>query len=345
MLSGSETTLAMVGTAERNVSVGARARSRPVLADLGLNRLACALLGLDVVIAAVVVMALPASGLSVQWTSAIPLLAWDAVLLSLWTYLALTTRKRREFLVAETVMALALTLIVSHVLAPAQYVAVSTNRPLIDPLLASADRMLGVNVGTFAAWTATHPVLAVMLRAAYFSLLPQFALVVPLLGMYLKDRERLWEYLFHFHFCAGLTVLALAVFPAACAFQFYGFDSLIDQSRFIAHFNGTRDGAFKVIQFNNLEGLVSMPSFHVAGGLMVVWALRQTRALLAWAVVLNVLLIAATVMTGAHYVVDVVATIAMFAISVVLWQLFGRALVVPREESLPLATRAVSRAS
>ena len=41
------------------------------------------------------------------------------------------------------------------------------------------------------------------------------------------------------------------------------------QERFIAHFNGVRDGTFTTIRFDDLEGLISMPSFHVAGGMMV----------------------------------------------------------------------------
>ena len=34
--------------------------------------------------------------------------------------------------------------------------------------------------------------------------------------------------------------VSLALFPAECAFLFYGFESTIDQTRFIAHFEGLR---------------------------------------------------------------------------------------------------------
>ena len=38
-------------------------------------------------------------------------------------------------------------------------------------------------------------------------------------------------------------------------------------------------------------------------------------------------MIAATVMTGAHYVVDLAGTLAMFGLSLTLWQVYGRPLL------------------
>jgi len=71
---------------------------------------------------------------------------------------------------------------------------------------------------------------------------------------------------------------------------------------------------------NDLEGIITFPSFHVAGGLMVTWAFRRYRRWCAALALLNIWLIAATVMTGAHYVVDVLATFALFPLGVWLWR-------------------------
>jgi len=89
--------------------------------------------------------------------------------------------------------------------------------------------------------------------------------------------ERLWEFAFHFHFCALVTLAASGLFPAECAFTFYGFESLIDQGRFIHHFESLRAGTFQTIRFNDI-GLISFPSFHAAGALMVTWAFRSLPA-------------------------------------------------------------------
>ena len=70
--------------------------------------------------------------------------------------------------------------------------------------------------------------------------------------------------------------------------------------------------------------MISFPSFHVAGALMVTWAFRRRPGWLAVLTALNTALVASTVLTGAHYGVDVVATVALFAVSILLWRRWGR---------------------
>jgi hypothetical protein len=75
-----------------------------------------------------------------------------------------------------------------------------------------------------------------------------------------------------------------------------------------------------------------MPSFHVAGGLMVTWVFRGYRRPFVLLLVLNVLMIASTFMTGAHYFVDVLSTLVMFALSVGVYRVMtnsGRSAVSP----------------
>lgn len=144
-----------------------------------------------------------------------------------------------------------------------------------------------------------------------------------MLGFF-RDREHLWEYIFHFHVCLTVILIGVALLPAACAFTYFGFDSLLDQTRFIDQFAALRAGTFREVRFDNLEGLITFPSFHVAGGLMVTWAFRHRRAWFAAVAVLNALLILSTVLTGAHYGVDVVAAAALFGGSVVLWRTWTR---------------------
>jgi len=199
----------------------------------------------------------------------------------------------------------------------------SLRRPLIDSWLAATDALLGISVPQLVAWTRAHGLIAAWLHTAYFTLVPQFLLTVVVLGFVLRDRARLWEYAFHFHSCALVTLAAFAIVPADSAFTHYGFQSLIDQGRFIDHFQGLRAGTLTAIPFDNMEGLVSFPSFHVAGGLMVTWAFRKNRLLFWPLAVLNASLTAATFMTGAHYATDVVATLLMFAASLWVYRYCG----------------------
>jgi hypothetical protein len=281
--------------------------------------------------------AYPWLGLDVDWRSALPLIVFTACVLVAWAYYAFTPATAFERALAETVLVLGLLVALGVIIPPAQYAAAALGRPLIDPVLASADAALGVDVRDLAAWTRAHPTVSRWLTHAYFSLLWQFALIVPVLGVALRDRRALWEYAFHFHFCSVVTLMCFALFPAACAFSYYGFESTIPQTRFLAHFEGVRAGTLTRLEFGRMEGLVSMPSFHVAGAMMITWVCRRHRWLLVPLLILNVALTLATFMSGAHYVVDTLGTVLMVAASVWLWNRWGASLLDSTSARRPLS--------
>ena len=276
-------------------------------------------LGVQVILLASSLYFYRALGLSVAWDSALAIVFVAAGLALAWAYFAATKSSATEQRIANASLAIALLLLLSAIMTPAQYAAAALNRPLIDSALAKADGWLGVDVSEFARWTRAHAWISASLSWGYFTLLWQFALIVPLLAM-VRDDEALAEYVFHFHACSLVTIATFALFPAASAFQYLGFQSTLPQGRFVAHFNGVRAGQITQLVFGQMEGLVSMPSFHVAGALMVTWATRRHLWLFVPLVAVNTLLCAATFLSGAHYLVDTVAAFGLVALSVWAWR-------------------------
>ncbi len=279
-------------------------------------------LGVQVALLASSLYFYAALGLSVAWDGALSIVLVAAGLVLAWAYFTATKSSAAEQRIANASLAIALLLLLSAVMTPAQYVAAALNRPLIDPVLAKADGWLGIDVSEFARWTRAHPWISASLSWAYFTLLWQFALLIPVLAI-VRDDEALAEYVFHFHFCSLVTIATFALFPAASAFQYLGFQSTLPQTRFVEHFNGVRAGQMTQLVFGQMEGLVSMPSFHVAGALMVTWATRRHLWLCVPLVVVNTLLSAATFLSGAHYLVDTVAAFGLVAVSVWVWRRLG----------------------
>jgi hypothetical protein len=303
--------------------------SAATAAELGLNRLAWCFISLQLTLLAGTSFLYQRFGLSIVWSStAVYAMALSMFTLA-WLCHFLWPGRSKEWVVAEALFVALLLLSLTYIVAPAQYAAVALKRPLIDASLAAADRVLGVHVPALAAWTREHALISRVLTLAYITIGPQLFLPVIVLGLFKQERAHLWEYCFNFHFCLVLTLLALALFPAACAFNFYGFESTLDQARFTTHFMSVRAGSFSEVHFDKMEGLISMPSFHVAAGLMVTWAFRDHRIWRACLVCLNALMIAATFMSGAHYFIDVVATAALFVAGVVIYKLWGARLVGP----------------
>lgn len=229
---------------------------------------------------------------------------------------------RGAWALSEALLATLILIMHTNIASPSQYLAISLGMPLIDSTLAAADQTLGVSVQALNAWTAQMPTLAAVLRVSYYSLIPQFAVALVWLGIIDRDLERLWEYSFHFHFCLFVTAFSLALFPAKCVFTHLGFESLLDQTRFTTQFEGFRSGAMTHIRWNDLEGMISIPSFHVAGGMLVTWAFRHRPIAFSVFLILNLGMLAATVMLGAHYFVDLIATVGLFGLSVYCYSRF-----------------------
>jgi membrane-associated phospholipid phosphatase len=98
-------------------------------------------------------------------------------------------------------------------------------------------------------------------------------------------------------------------------------------TRVLAQIQGFHDGTMTVVRFNELEGLVSVPSFHVAGVLLVTWAFRHRRPVFIALIVLNAGLTLSTVITGVHYAIDVLAAFPLVAASIVAYRWGGHRLL------------------
>jgi hypothetical protein len=318
-----------------------RSGVRPTLTDLGLHRLSALLLGLNVAVFLATLPFYGAFGLTIDWRSFLPSAAAIAFAALGWMAHRATPGRPTEWPIAESFVAFAVIALLFSAVTPAQYLVVALNRPLADPWLARVDAFFGISVPDAVAWTRGHPRLVAILVVSYYSLALQFIAAIVIPGFFFRDRDALWEYAFNFHVCLILTLIGLALFPAMCAFSYYGFESLIDQERFIRHFDALRRGSFSVLQLTELEGLITFPSYHVAGGLMVTWAFRRRRWMFLAFSILNTLMIASTVLLGPHYAVDIVASLIVFAVSVWLYNRWGRQLTQsPRAERVSAVTQA-----
>jgi hypothetical protein len=304
--------------------------ARPTLARFGLNPLGKLFIALHVLALAVGGLFFTVGGLSIDWST-----AWiNGILLAavvvIWLNLFIVPGGPKEWFVAEVLVVTFAMLLLTNVLVPLQYGALALNAPYVDRWLAAGDAWMGVSVPALTAWTWAHPGVSSLMTVVYFTFAPQLLLTLLVLAI-LRERERLWEFAFHFHFCLVLTIGALAIWPSVCPSGFYGFTPTIDMTRVIGQIRGFHDGTMTVVRFDELEGLVSVPSFHVAGALLVTWAFRHRRWVVVPLIVLNAGLVVSTVITGEHYAVDVVAAVPLVAASIAAYRWGGRRLLTADE--------------
>lgn len=319
--------LAAAGASVEVWSAGVRdAAARPALSHVGLNPLGQLLLGLNVIALVTGVAFFSAGRLRIEWST-----VWlSAILLGtivfVWLNLYLVPGRAGESFVAEVLFVTFTMLLLTNVLVPLQYGALALGARYADSWLAAGDAWLGVSVPAVTAWTWAHAAVSRLATITYFTFGPQMLLTMLALAL-LRDRERLWEFAFNFHVCLIVTIAALAIWPAVCPAAFYSFTPTIDMTRVLAQIQGFHDGRMTVVRFDELEGLVSVPSFHVAGAMLVTWAFRSRPRVFIPLSVLNAGLAVSTIISGEHYVIDVVAAVPLVAASAAAYSWSGRRLL------------------
>lgn len=304
--------------------------ARLLPAHLGLNPLGRLLLGLNVIALIAGIALFSTAHLTIEWSTVWLKAALLGAIVVVWLNLYFVPGTRTERFIAEVLFVTFAMVLLTNVLVPMQYGALALAAPYADHWLARGDAWLGVSVPAMTAWTWAHPWASILATITYATFAPQMILTVLVLAV-LRDRDRLWEFAFLFHVCLIVTIAAVAIWPSACAPVFYGFESTIDTTRAISQIKGFHEGTMTVVSFDDLEGLVSFPSFHVAGALLVTWAFRGRRRIFIPLIALNAGLALSTVITGEHYVVDVLAAVPLVAASVALFRWRGKRLL-PADE-------------
>lgn len=259
------------------------------------------------------------SGLSFNWESAALTLCTCIGLEAL----ALFYRIRRpEPRISATLQCLAQIIAFSSCAAVLSYTVASTSGPLWDATFFAWDQAIGLDWRAYLAVTDQHPLLGMAYTLAYRSLMLQTMLVVTLLGLTGRLRA-LQEFVWAFVIAGTTTVLISGLMPAMANFVYLrlspsDFPNLQPAASYVhvAHMTNLRNGVFKLVSLNELEGIITFPSFHAALGVLFLRALWVVPWVRAPAFVINMLLIASTPIDGGHYFVDVIAgaVIAILAI-------------------------------
>lgn len=181
------------------------------------------------------------------------------------------------------------------------YLTVVLHRPLIDDVLAAADRAVGFDWMAQYTWIKAHPLIERVLFIGYVSLIPQLVLLALLLN-FLNRRAQCWEMFWLFMgACIGCLIFS-ALWPAAGAFGYYG---LSHEHRYVQVFMQLYDNKLRVIAEDPVEGIIQFPSLHVALAVIYAYSARGIRYVFPFFIVMNTLLFLSTPAIGGHHFTDV----------------------------------------
>ncbi len=208
-------------------------------------------------------------------------------------------------------------------LAVLTYAGTPLNAPLADWWLIRADAAMGVHLPSIVEWSSDHPWISMAMNRAYYSVLPSTLLALIVLGLD-SDVRKLRDFVSHFMLAGLITTAIYFLFPAEAPTAAFGYEATVAQQRFIEHFHGLRSGHMSTVSMNNLEGLITFPSFHTSWAIVLAYAFRSYRWLWLPMIVLNVAVCISTVTTGWHYATDVLGGIVVAVAAVQITRFLGQ---------------------
>jgi|ERR1700730_3745892 membrane-associated phospholipid phosphatase len=229
-------------------------------------------------------------------------------------------RLRPDPLISFATEAFAQLLLVLTLGSALSYPLAAAGFPYRDALLNSADTWMGLDWRAYLKFVNDRPLLGTITKLAYDSPLAQLmvlmTILVPTLRFVRLQRFVLANAL-------GLCI-ALAVFTFVPAAGIYSFLN-IEHSEFgnlspvmttdqQIYLDALRSGQHMLV--DEMSGLITFPSFHAAWAFFFMWAFYPVKWLGTGAILLNLVVLAATPVQGAHYFIDLIGGAIVAAISI-----------------------------
>ena len=231
-------------------------------------------------------------------------------------------------------------ILVSTIVGPLSYVANAANWPLQDHALLIIDRAIGMDPEPIARFVEAHPTIEHWLNVGY-GFIKWPLLGIPIILTMTVRLVRLQLFISALCFALAVTIAISALAPAIGTF--YGLNlssesfTSLNTTVYAAQLRdivALRNGTLRHLELYQLAGIVSFPSFHAASAVLYMWALWPVRGFASLSIAMNTLMILATPVVGAHYMIDVIGGILLAIGSIMLAKRYGAVMMAARPSTL-----------
>lgn len=200
------------------------------------------------------------------------------------------------------------------------YVAAAYGGAARDAELAAIDLALGFDWVGWSDFLAPHPGLRFLLWLSYLSLFPQ--ILVSIFWLSWRDLDGFnCELLLNNIVSLPIATALFVLFPALGPLQGGGQPGL-------PVLLALRGGGALSFDMTQLQGLISFPSYHTVLAVLLTYAHRRSPLLVPFAVINGIMLISIPTF-GPHYLIDIVAGIAVAALAILATTIMMPAIAAP----------------
>lgn len=190
-----------------------------------------------------------------------------------------------------------------------QDTVISARFDLVDDHLVQIDAAVGFHWQHAYQWLTTYPQAFDLLKLCY-ALYGWQVVSIPILLACMHRMDDLADFLLLFSVTVVLAILISATIPASNPHIYFGHVGAYAPSEW-SQFAALRDGRLHVIDLNDNQGLISLPSLHAAHAVVFAYAVRHLRGWNVGFAVVNVAMAISALPFGGHYLVDILAGITL----------------------------------
>ena len=189
------------------------------------------------------------------------------------------------------------------------YLTTSLGQPMIDDTLARWDAMMGFDWLGYTRYVEAHPGLYTLQGLLYISSRYQIGFLIALFGFTGRSAQAT-------HLVATLIISAIVtsviggLFPALGGYDNFGLPAP-EGSDFADAITAFHSGQMHLINFKEVKGIITFPSYHTAISVALILASWPYRYIRYPMLTLNVALFASIPVIGAHYLSDMIAGAAI----------------------------------
>ncbi len=198
------------------------------------------------------------------------------------------------------------------------YVLLPTAHAPIDQLLVQMDDMVGFHWPDAIALVVDYPVLNTILKYAYLSTMPQLAVLLIVLGLSGRIHD-LHVLLAFIAITATILITFWYFFPSFGTTVIYSLDANLERtfrpvvgSAYGKELISLSQNGPQLISPKEVKGLIAFPSYHATLAFIAMYCARNVRWLFPVYLIVNLLILPATVLHGGHHLVDIPAGLCLF---------------------------------
>jgi PAP2 superfamily len=206
------------------------------------------------------------------------------------------------------------------------HLIMSTNLPMADDMLMFWDRSLGFDWLAYSKFSTSNATVTSLLFFAYNQLTFSGLAFVAASLVVLNLRQRSIEAIYLVVVTALICITSAAFFPAKATMALLGDAELLSRLQIgtgvlhVEQLMALRGNGPIFMTPDNMQGLVSFPSFHTCMALIIAWCSRGRWYTHFIGLAVGAAIIIGTPIFGGHYLVDVLGGAFIFALALAIWR-------------------------